>query len=112
MNTSLDGGDGAEGLGEADHAHVVGVLLQPHARLAAVQARQAGGLVGDPAAEVAAGQGLLAGELGVLDAVLVPAEAVHHGVVGAARPQAESGKKLESRASHITYSKSKMRFHK
>ena len=94
MNTSLDGGDGAEGLGEADHAHVVGVLLQPHARLATVQARQASRLVGDAAAVVAAGQGLLAGERGVLDAVLVAAEAVHHGVVGAARSQTESGNKF------------------
>ena len=69
-------------------------MLEPHARLAAVQARQARRLVGDAAAEVSAGQRLLAGEGGVLDAVLVAAQAVHHGVVGAARSKAESGEEI------------------
>ena len=91
----LDGGDGAEGLGEADHAHVIGILLESHPRLAAVKAREADSLVLDAATEMAAGESLLTGELGVLDTILVPAETVHDGVVSAARSQAESGRILK-----------------
>ena len=54
------GGDRGERVGEADHAHVVIVLPQPRALVAALQARQTRRLARDTPARVAAGVGLSA----------------------------------------------------
>jgi len=66
-HTHLDGRSSGQGLREADHAHVVGVLLQAAGVLvAAVQTREAGLLVLHPPTGVATGVALAAGQFGVL----------------------------------------------
>ena len=63
----LHGGGCRQCLGEADHAHVVGVLLQAaRALVTAVQTRQTLVLVLHAATGVAAPVGLAASQLGVL----------------------------------------------
>ena len=64
---NLHGGGGGQRLGEADHAHVVGVLLQAaRALVTAVQTGQTLVLALHAATGVAAHVGLAARQLGVL----------------------------------------------
>lgn len=69
----LDGGRACKRVREADHAHVVGVLLEAGLVGAAVQTRQAGRFALHAATHVAAGVQPAAGVAGVLLALVVGA---------------------------------------
>jgi len=57
----LDGRGGREGFGEADHAHIIGVLFQVATVGAALKARETLRLAPDPSARVTALQRLRTG---------------------------------------------------
>ena len=74
-----DGRGGGEGFGEADHAHVVGVLLDPRGRSPApVQTGQTLALVADSPAKMAAGMRARASLLRVRPTLLVRADDSRH----------------------------------